>query len=321
VNSTEDGVNAAGSGQAIDPYRCPNCATGRRGPVIDRAVKLLAQENTVAFCDWLKVDAESPPVAIGGEFAAETKLVELLAEIGPDRLLHAEYVRKIEADLSARMTYYRARIMIKHPGKSITQCAVILGSGRVRSCDDSENGFALGLREIYVREYDPAVFLSHPDLCAFAVLARGSRSKRARCLQKVFLIAEDQPERKRNIIIDVALELAPITLPTSMINRIQKEQRMTLQSVVDFYRKTDVGKEISHIAHDEGHEEGLEEGRAETLSAMIRRRFGANPDIDGLASFLAQTSDTGTSIQLIDEATSLKQLLLRMVPETRPEGP
>lgn len=90
---------------------------------------------------------------------------------------------------------------------------------------------------------------------------------------------------------------------------------MVIPSVVDFYSQTDIGKELLQQGHEEGREEGREEGTVRTLAGAIQVRFGADPRIDGLATFLAQNLDVVASIRLINEATSLKQLLTRMVPE------
>jgi hypothetical protein len=47
----------------------------------------------------------------------------------PDRLLHMEFVPRIEPDLGARTLEYRARIMRLHPGMALVQHVLVLADG------------------------------------------------------------------------------------------------------------------------------------------------------------------------------------------------
>jgi hypothetical protein len=77
----------------------------------------------------------------------------------------------------------------------------------LQSCDDPANGFALGLRNVYLRERDADPLLARPVLAPVAVLAKGDVDR-------------------------------------STIDRIRKESGMTVESIAAFFSETEVGQEI-----------------------------------------------------------------------------
>ena len=276
------------------------------GPLYDRAIKQITKTNLPAFCDWLRVGRETAPEILNSEFLAETRTADLIAKIGPRRILHVEYVRKLEPNLAARITNYRSHIMREHPRMSISQYAVVLGRGRVESCDDPETGFALGLREVYLRDCDPATFLGTPDLAPLAVLAGGDQQTRAQALIDSLRIAEEQPEDRRAAMREAALALAPITLDRSTINQIGRKSPMTTESIAEFYRGTDVGQVIEN--------RGRDEGRIGMLIDLLQDRYGEDPQLPVIAAHLARAHSDISVFDTVTQARTLDQLMKLLAP-------
>jgi hypothetical protein len=103
------------------------------------------------------------------------------------------------------------------------------------------------------------------------------------------------------------LALATITLDPTTINLIGKETGMSIQSLVEFYRQTDVGQGIL--------EQGVQRGQVRLLAALIRDRFGDDDQIATIAGLLAQIPEE-TSVRILNGATSLNDLISR-VPQAR----
>jgi DNA-binding transcriptional regulator YiaG len=275
----------------------------RPGPVHDRAMHYIVEGALDAFCDWLNIKVEGQAEALSSVFAAEKRTADLLLRVGKRRLLHVEYIRNPKADLFARMVGYRAHIMRRYQGMSLHQVAIVLGKGRLRTWDDPETGFFLGLDTVYLNEEDPQEFLTRPGLAALAELAKGDLTTRAKSAIAALKAIQTLPEERHQGLREAMLALATITLAPSTIDLIRKETGMSIQSLAAFYRQTDVGQEI------------LEQGSAKTLAAMIRRRFGDDDRIATIAGLLAQISEDA-SVRIVDEATSLNDLLSR-VPQAR----
>src|SRR5450432_2994133 len=101
-------------------------------------------------------------------FAAPVLRADQLMSVGRRHLLHVEYETEPDAGLVQRMYDYRGRVMRRFPGRRITQHIIVLGGGQVRGHDDFEaNGFALDLKVIYLRDCDPASFMSEAFLAPF----------------------------------------------------------------------------------------------------------------------------------------------------------
>jgi hypothetical protein len=108
--------------------------------------------------------------------------------------------------------------------------------------------------------------------------------------------------------------VATIVLDRSTIDLIVKETGMSIETVAEFYSGTEVGQEI----RKQGREEGREEGTARTLAALLRARFGEQPQIPKIAEHLAHGSDDDASIRIVTEARTLDDLSGWLVP-TQPD--
>ena len=96
------------------------------GPVYDNGLRLLARRDLAAICGWLGVTARPEAIDRGEALPAATLHADVIAQVGPGRLTHVEFVRAPEADMARRMLEYRARIMTLHPGYTLTQHVVVL---------------------------------------------------------------------------------------------------------------------------------------------------------------------------------------------------
>jgi hypothetical protein len=269
-------------------------------------MRAIAAADPSAFCEWLEVEVDGDrPELLSADFPAETLHADLVARVGQDRLLHVEFIRKPERDMAIRMVGYRAHLMKRHPGASIGQVAIILGEGWLQSCDDPANGFALGLRNVYLRERDADPLLARPVLAPVAVLAKGDVDARGAYLATAYKLAEPMPEGLRSMLRQAALDLATITLDRSTIDRIRKESGMTVESIADFYSETEVGQELGR----RGIEQGIEQGIERTLAALLRSRFGNHGQVRAIAGQLARLPDQALAIDMIVRAQSLEDLL------------
>jgi hypothetical protein len=142
-----------------------------RKSIYDWSMRYVVEGDIPAFCDWLQIKLEGPGELLSTDFAAERLSADLLVKVSARRLLHVEYIRTPEPDMYVRMLNYRGRIMREHKDMSLTQCALVLGEGRLQSRDDPEVGFSLGLRTEYMPEVDRHEFLSRPGLAVLAELA------------------------------------------------------------------------------------------------------------------------------------------------------
>jgi hypothetical protein len=273
-------------------------------------MRKLVADDLPAFAELLNVPIDDDQFEIISEsFAAETLYTDLLARVGANRLLHVEYVRSPTRDVPARITGYRAQIMRRHPGKSITQFAIVLGEGRLQSCDDPPNGFKLGLKTLYVRDCDPQFLLANPHRAPLAVLAQGSTDKRIENLRTVMKMTRKEPDGA--FLAEAALTLATITLDRSTIARVMEELGMTVEDIAEFYSETTFGRAI----HDHGREQGREEASVLALGALLRDRFGEHAQIQVLAERLAKSPDLDAVIHTINQAHSIDDLLDQAPPE------
>jgi len=279
----------------------------RPGPVFDRAMRRVAEGDLTAFCEWLQVDLEGPTQILSGSFSAATLYADLLVRVNPRQLIHVEYIRSPAPDMAVRMIGYRAQIMRYHPNLQVSQYAIVLGEGRVRSADDPENGFQLGLRTIYLRECDPELFLTVPGLAPLAVLARGDQATRARSLASAVNLIQSQPGPQQSQLLEAAAVLATIRLDGPTIDVIRRESGMSVESIADFYSETEVGRELLN----RGLEQGLELS-AQMIAALLRDRFGDQPQIAEITDRLVHGPDPASAARAITRAETLSELLAEM---------
>ena len=284
----------------------------RPGPVFDRAMRRVAEGDLVAFCQWLEVDLVGPAQILSGSFPAATLHADLLVRVSRRRLIHVEYMRTPPADLAVRMIGYRASIMRSHPGMHISQYVIVLGEGRVRSADDPENGFTLGLRTIYLRECDPAPLLSVPGLAPLAVLAMGDRQGRARSLVAAVNVIQAGTEAGpgQAQLLEAAAVLATIRLDGLTIDQIRRESGLSVESIADFYSETEVGRELVN----RGIEQGIERSSQMLLGILLSEHFGEQPEIAQIVERLVGWSDLSAAVHAVTHARSLDELLTATPP-------
>jgi hypothetical protein len=312
----EDG-GTGGEGSKGGPER--RRATGERrradgdatrpGPVFDRAMRRVAEGDLEAFCRWLRVDLEGPAQILSGSFPAATLHADLLVRVSRRRLMHVEYMRSPSPDLAVRMIGYRSQIMRYHPDMRVSQHAIVLGEGKVRSADDPDNGFTLGLRTIYLRDCDPALFLDIPGLAPLAVLAQGSRESRAYALARAVNLIQTRSGPLQAQLLEAAAVLATIRLDGPTIDVIRRESGMSVESIADFYSETEVGRELLN----RGLEQGLERS-GQLLSALLRDRFGEQPEITEITARLIHWPDPASAIHAVTRAETLAELLHQSPP-------
>jgi hypothetical protein len=246
--------------------------------------------------------------------------------------MHVEYETSPGPDLARRILEYRARIMKHYPDAQFTQYVIVLGNGLVRGHDDLERfGFALDLRVIYLRERDPAEFLTSPELAPLAVLARGSGAVREQSLAAAFRLLKNSSHPR---VIDLRLSaemLAGIRLDRPTIDRIARECGMDISDIrpmVEYFRDTEWSQELLRESEEkvrqqgleqgqqQGLEQGLERGRERMLVALLRTRFGDDVQVQEAAHHLASWPE-GAAIEAITEAVDPQSLLTARPPAQR----
>jgi hypothetical protein len=309
IPSEEDGPGPKGAPErrrSSGERRAGDAEPTRPGPVFDRAMRRVAEGDLPAFCDWLGVDRVGSAQILSGSFPAATLHADLLVQVSPRGLMHVEYMRTPPADLAVRMIGYRASIMRAHPGVRISQHAIVLGEGRVRSADDPENGFSLGLRTIYLRECDPAPLLSVPGLAPLAVLAQGDRQARARSLVAAVNVIQSGTESGpgQAQLLEAAAVLATIRLDGLTIDEIRRESGLSVESIADFYSETEVGRELVN----RGIEQGLERS-GQMLATLLFDRFGEQPEIPQIVARLVRWPDPADAVHAVTRVRNLHELL------------
>jgi hypothetical protein len=202
------------------------------------------------------------------------------------------------------MFNYRARIMTLYPQMRLTQHVLVLGNGRVRGHDDVRNGFTLDLRVIHLREQDPADFLIDPVLAPLAVLTQGPRKRREKSFGAALRLIRDSGHPQLGELFQIAETLALIRLDSATIDRIRKENGMSIQPLVDHYRNTEVGHHLQRL----GMERGRREEKETMLLALLHSRFGDNPGAQKVVQRLAAWTESA-AIDAILCAPDLETLL------------
>jgi hypothetical protein len=249
----------------------------RAGPVYDNTMRLLATRAARALCQALGVRTDITPERLSEALAAATMYVDLLVRVGPGRLVHAEFVRDTRDLTCTRMLEYRGRIMNCHPGHSLTQFVIVLADGRVPDHFEDPPQLSVHITVVYLRERDPADFLTDPALAPLAVLGRVvAPTTRADLLRSALtLIATVPDEHDRRELVQMCAVLAAIHLDPATIDTLTKEAGMRI-----FLEDTAAGRDI----------EARAEARAEAriLAQVLASRFGDDPRNLGLASALAR---------------------------------
>ena len=228
--------------------------------------------------------------------------------------MQVEFETSPGSDLVQRMLDYRSRIMYRHPGYHLTQYIVVLGSGLVTGFDDLERlGFALQVKVVYLRDCDPQEFLGNPAMAPFAVPARGSRAERERSLRAALRLIRDSDHPQKRVLLQVLDGLAGIRLDRATVERTEKENGMSIEPLVEFYLDTELGQRMVDIGRqqglgqglEQGREQGLEQGRERLLLALMRVRFGDDPELPTVARRLAVWPEEAAVTAITAAATSL----------------
>lgn len=282
----------------------------KRDQPYDAAMRRWAEHNLPTLAGWLDPTvAGLAPTAYARQataFTVPTIYADLLISAGKNRLMHVEYETSPRKDLATRMYNYRGRIMSLHPKAHLTQHVLVLGAGWVRGHDDLRNGFILDVRVTYLREQDPADFLSDPVLAPLAVLARGTRKQRERYFAAALRLIRDSAHPWASELIQTAETLAHIRLDPNTIGRIRKENGMSIKPLVEHYRNTEVGHHLQRI--------GREEEKQEVLLALLHRRFGNQPEASSaILQHLAGWTVTDAMDAILD-APNIETLLTAKPP-------
>lgn len=295
----------------------------RPGPVFDTALRRMIEMDPVAACALLGVDLREPPEVLTATFPSSTLSADLLLRVGPARLVHVEYMRSGAADLVARMLVYRGLIMRTYPGQHLNQHVIVLGDGKVSGHQDFPGqGFMLELGLAYLRDLDPDLFLAGASLAPLATLCRGGPGQRARTFAQVLRVIDKDGGDRVAELLEFATVLATIRLDSNTIDTIIREAVMTVESLVEFFRDTEMGKkaiqEGLRRGLEEGHHRGLEEGRdqtrAEIFEALLHERFADDPRIPALVEKLGGWPDLTAAVHAISSASSLDELMARAAP-------
>jgi hypothetical protein len=265
-------------------------------------MKEMFERDLIGGCHILGVPVNGEPVALSTEFKMTKRAVDLLARVGPGRLMHVECTIRATQTLVARMLVYRGLIMQSHPKHHISQHIVVLGDGTVRGYDDfAGNGFALDLNLLYLRSADPQAFLDRAGFAPLAILRRGDLAElEALAARAVEAVRKDGGERAERLL-EFITELAPIASDPHIVERALKEAEMTIQSIAAFYRNTEFGQEIRA--------EGRQEGRQESLAIVLRSRFGEHPAVPVVIDRLVLWVDHVAALNAASTAASLDELL------------
>jgi hypothetical protein len=277
----------------------------RPGPVYDAALKAMFEADLLGACRLLGVPVTGELQALSGEFTLTTQAVDLLARIGPGRLMHVEYARRASTDLVARMLVYRGLLMQEHPKHHISQHIVVLGEGTVSGHDDyAGNDFAVSLGLLYLRSADPDRFVKDASFAPLAMLRRGDPTELERVASRVVEVVRSRGGERVGQLLEFTTVLAVIASDPAVVEKIIEETEMTVESVAEFYRDTGFGRRL----RDEGREEGREEERESLLAALLADRFGEHPALPALARRLARLSDGAAAVHAITTAATLEDL-------------
>jgi hypothetical protein len=277
---------------------------GSIGQPYDSVMRRWVQQNLATVIGWLDPAAaglaRSAYAPQAATFALPTITADHLTLVGRNRLVHIEYETSPRKSLVPRLLNYRARIMTLYPKHRLTQHVIVLGDGRVRGHDDESNGFTLTLHVVYLRERDAQDYLANPVLAPLAVLTKGPRARRERAFAAALRLIRDSRLPGTAELIQAAETLAHIRLDRPTIDRIRKENAMSIQPLVDHYRDTEVGQLLQQI--------GQLEEKKNLLRELLLANFGESADIAAVVERLSGWSDR-QAMQAILAARSIQDLL------------
>ena len=277
-----------------------NGGTGRRGPVYDDAMKMLAEDDLAALLSVLPVTADAVtapvrPVRLDGELAASAVRADLLVRL-PGLIMHGEYVKDLTRDLPLRMVEYRLRIRRRHPDVRIVQFVLVLQDGVdvPGRFDDPDGVLSARWTVLRVSDLDRERLLASPTTAPLAVLVGGNAAQRAANLTEASNVIAGTQDPRRGRLLAAAATLASIALPVPIIEAALQEATMPVP-IRDTPLARELYREGLEQGLEQGHEQGVEQGRAEgerlavvrLTALLLRRRFGDDPRIDELASRLA----------------------------------
>lgn len=176
-----------------------------------------------------------------------------------------------------------------------------------RYTDVDEDRLTCSWTVVRTRDIDPARMLAFPTTAPLAALGRGTADERADALTAAaeLILAVPDPERRTRLLA-AASTLASIVLPADTIDSALKEAAMPVP-----VRDTPLGRLLLDEGRQEGREKGREEGRrievARLTAFLLRRRFGLDPRIDGIAEALAELPDE-ERMTAVEDAASLDDL-------------
>jgi hypothetical protein len=268
----------------------------------------MVERNPAALCRLLGVSSVEAPQILSAELPIATLSADLLLRVSDDHMGHVEYMRTTASDLVARMLVYRGLILNKYPDHRVTQYVLVLGGGQIKGHDDlSGLGFALDLRIIYARDVDPSVFLNGPDLAALAVLGRGTTYERAKAYSTAITLIREHAGPDTAGLLEFAGLMAAITLDSSIVRQIVEEAAMTREEAnLTLERLTEEFGETALVRS--AREESHTSARTEVLAAMLRERFGDEPDVAAVAERLASWADTAAAVHAISTAETLDKI-------------
>lgn len=289
-------------------------ARGGPGPTYDATLRWLVANDPGAICRLLGEGTSEPPELLSESLPVNAVFVDALLRVGTDRLMHTEFVRRVEPDLAARMLEYRARIMRRYPGLTLVQHVLLLADGVLASrFGDSEHGFRLHVT--YLREVLVEAVLAQPSLAPLAVLAAApDEVARVRHFQESLrVIRRTEPHRARaEELAGAAGVLAVLRLGSRTIRWTWREMLMdaiTREDVERFWEALQPANEQERL-EDLAYEKALPVARF--IDEVLERKFGGDLRSGRLALALAQNYEPKEALDLIEAADSFEALQAKL---------
>jgi hypothetical protein len=318
----------------------------RPGPVYDGAIRAVLEGSPKATCHLLGIPIttdDGAPVVLSASFSYPVGSLnaDLVMRVGPDRLVHVEYERRLSAnEMVARMVGYRGVIQRRHQGEVLTQYLVVLRGGRVRGfIDPVLSWFWRRLGVIFLRDLDPEVLFSIPDLVPLAVLARGTPEE---LLLRSLAMIRKRGDGRGGELHASAITLAELKLSKDAITRVLEEVEMTpeehvgnllwqtkraerwkekvteqlkeqvTQQVTEELKEQvtqQVTQQLKEQVKQEFLAEALQKGREQLLISVIEDRFGPHSEASEVAHrLLARSGDAG-AVQVITGAADFGDVM------------
>ena len=132
------------------------------------------------------------------------------------------------------------------------------------------------------------------------MLARGRRKQRERSFAAALRLIRDSGHPWSGELLQTAETLALIRLDADTIDRIRKENGMSIQPLVDHYRNTEVGHHLQRL--------GREEEKGKMLLGLLHRRFGDVPEAPAIVQRLSGWTELAAMDAILD-APDIETLL------------